>query len=556
MNCGRVSRAYNARVALARILKQPTEASRNHLRQLKTALKPAGLFRAERDPGPHITVLIEAGEPGVLRDLIAIALEADPQKRAGCVSAISAIAAPLLPDRLPEWDEWVRRSWSVLEEPGDVWGKLNKQVIEQLPLTMPDNIVLLGLCASHGNGYIREAAVVRLTQVQNGSELGFLILRANDWVSAIQMRVRTALMDRLTASYANTFVRHLILLDYLARAKRFDHGPLLNAIERFIRSAEARPALLTGLESPQYPIRRRCYELVYAAHGPAPEWLGEKAMADPDVVIRYRAYAQVLTANEALPMTVVRRAAKDSFPPIRGMAFDCVQKGVAARELIQGFLFDRSTELRQGAQRYWRDLKFGNPADTYRESLQQSSSEAVAQALSGLGETGQVADADLVLPFLRHRLAAVRRAAVRAICRLQPPNFLDIVTQTLLTDSPSVAAAAGGCLEKHVRHMNPSPLWDRAVIVGTIHSQICVIRIFRQLSKWERLEHLLRAILTSEAARTFAIAELGDWNSRFNRTFTTLTPAQHSTLRSLLVQARALLSSEMLTEIEFVLRAG
>ena len=91
--------------------------------------------------------------------------------------------------------------------------------------------------------------------------------------------------------------------------------------------------------------------------------------------------------------------------------------------------------------------------------------------------------------------------------------------------------------------MNPSPLWDRAVIVGTIHSQICVIRIFRQLSKWERLEHLLRAILTSEAARTFAIAELGDWNSRFNRTFTTLTPAQHSTLRSLLVQARALLCS-------------
>ena len=205
MNCGRVSRVYNARVALARILKQPTEASRNHLRQLKTALKPAGLFRAERDPGPHITALIEAGEPGVLRDLIAIALEADPQKRAGCVSAISAIAAPLLPDRLPEWDEWVRRSWSVLEEPGDVWGKLNKQVIEQLPLTMPDNIVLLGLCASHGNGYIRAAAVVRLTQVQNGSELGFLILRANDWVSAIQMRVRTALMDRLTASYANAF---------------------------------------------------------------------------------------------------------------------------------------------------------------------------------------------------------------------------------------------------------------------------------------------------------------------------------------------------------------
>jgi hypothetical protein len=96
----------------------------------------------------------------------------------------------------PEWDEWVRRSWSVFVQSSDPWLKLAERN-EQLPISSPSDITLLGLCASHGNGYVREAAVARLAQVQNGLEVGFLILRANDWVPSVQIRAQTALMSRL-----------------------------------------------------------------------------------------------------------------------------------------------------------------------------------------------------------------------------------------------------------------------------------------------------------------------------------------------------------------------
>ena len=104
--------------------------------------------------------------------------------------------------------------------------------------------------------------------------------------------------------------------------------------------------------------------------------------------------------------------------------------------------------------------------------------------------------------------------------------------------------------------MAPDRLWDRAVSGGTVDPQVRVLRIFRQLAKWDRLEYLLRAIISSGAAKQFALSELEDWNTRFNRTFTTLTGAQHATLVTLLANARSQLSRERLSEIEFVLKRG
>jgi len=523
------------------------------------AVKPPRLFCAKRDPSPYLAALIEAGEPGVLRDLIGITLNADPKWRQDCVSAVSAIAAPLLPDHLPEWDEGVRRSWSVLGQgPNDLWG-MKRETVEQLPMNTPSDVTLLGLCASHGNGYVREAAVARLTRIQDGSELAFLILRANDWVPAVQMRASTALMDRLVPSYATVFVRHLALLDYLFRATRADHRLLLDAITGFLQSENARPALLKSLDSPNYRLRRRSYELLFGTHTELPEWLTEKALANGDSVVRHVTYRKLLSPDRPLSMTLVRRAAKDSFARIRRMAFDISTQidSRAGNSLLREFLFDHGAQLRGDAQRQWRTRGLGDPADVYRSSLQvRGSSGDEATLVAGLGETGNIADASFLQSFLKHDRARVRQIAVRAVCRLQPSGFLNIVTEALFEESPAVATASEACLVKHIRNLNAGELWDRALVASTVQSPVRVLRIFRHLDKWDRLEHLLKALMTSDAVRGFAEIELDDWGTRFNLTFTTLTRDQRSKLTTLLEQNRTRLSASRVAGIEFALKHG
>src|SRR5712671_4725317 len=169
-------------------MKFPSESSRAHLLQLREALKPPRFFRSPGNPKPHLAALKESGETDILRDLIGITIEADAGRRSDCVSTIAAIVEPLLPDRLPELDESFRQYRPVLVQPVDPWSRLTRKVVEDLPVAGQNDTIFLGLCASHSDGYIREAAVVRLAQIHNGLELGFLIMRANDWVTGIQIR--------------------------------------------------------------------------------------------------------------------------------------------------------------------------------------------------------------------------------------------------------------------------------------------------------------------------------------------------------------------------------
>jgi hypothetical protein len=292
------------------MMKYPSESSREHLLKLREALRPPGSFRFQGNPTPHLAALTETGKIAILRDLIGIAVEAGARKRSDCLSAISAIVKPLLPDRLPELDESFRLYRYVLVQQDDPWSKLTRKVVEGLPLAGPNDEVLLGLCASHCDGYIREAAVARQAQIHSGLELGFLIMRANDWVSEVQIRARTALLERLSAAYAQAF------------------------------------------------IRRRCYELAYRAYiSDVPDWLYEKAMADPDVVIRHRAFVEILNSNRPLSSTLVQRGINDVFAPIRRRIFDCSVRSGGAKDadLVRTFLFDCSTQLRQDAQRFWRE---------------------------------------------------------------------------------------------------------------------------------------------------------------------------------------------------------
>ena len=143
--------------------------------------------------------------------------------------------------------------------------------------------------------------------------------------------------------------------------------------------------------------------------------------------------------------------------------------------------------------------------------------------------------------------------AIRSICKLQPPKFLETVLNAFFEDTPGVASAAEACVVKHVREVAAGSLWDRAVNSGDVDRQVRVLRVFRQLSKWDRLEGLLRSVIASQDIREFALSELDDWNNQFNTSFTTPTREQHSTLTDLLARVKVLIPAARITGIEFVL---
>src|SRR5262249_13584025 len=116
-----------------------------------------------------------------------------------CASTVAAIAEPL-PNDLPQWNERARSSYSAFSSfsySDNPWRRLHRKSIDTIQITSRSEAILVGLLGSHNDGYVRESVLVRLGQIQTGDELGFLILRTNDWVPAVQIRAHTAGRPRL-----------------------------------------------------------------------------------------------------------------------------------------------------------------------------------------------------------------------------------------------------------------------------------------------------------------------------------------------------------------------
>jgi hypothetical protein len=541
-------------------IRSPTEPTRRQVKALREVLRPRGLLRTRGDPEPVLAALVVSGDTGALRDLIAIALEQHGPNREACVAAVHALVKPLMPNRLPELDPWLRRSgcWSEAHWE-DGWHRLRPGDITRLPVGDSAALMLVGLCASHPNGHVREAAVQRLAAAHGGEELAFLLVRVNDWVPAVRLKARTALLDRITPANATTLLGHLQLVDRLAQASRVDHQDIVEAVQAALQTDSARPVLLEWLRAPDFHVRRRCFELAGAAVGGTPAWLLDAAIADRDVLVRRRAYQRASElADEHARDGYLERAVLDPFAPIRRLAFQywSVRADPVAERLCELMLCDRATELRADAQRWWKVRRQAPVVEFYRREVKVAQASRLVGALIGLAETGDSGDRELVHPFLAHRRTRVRRAALRALCRLLVDEDVPVFESALLGDTAAIAAEAERCLQRRVTQVDLENAWAKAA-ARPAGVRVRVLRVCRSLAKWRHLGFLLHGALDEDpTVRAFALRDLVRWLASFNRSFVALAEGERAALQALLARARPALPAGLSREIDFVLRGG
>src|SRR5579872_1118675 len=96
----------------------------------------------------------------------------------------------------------------------------------------PTRSSMLGYASFHRNGYVRHEAIRLLAQIEDGSELPFLLIRQNDWVQPIAGEARTAVESRLTEAYLPNFVKNFALVVRLLGFSRHElAGEVRHVIE-------------------------------------------------------------------------------------------------------------------------------------------------------------------------------------------------------------------------------------------------------------------------------------------------------------------------------------
>lgn len=386
---------------------------------------------------------------------------------------------------------------------------------------------MLGLAACHGSAYVRQAAVTRLDrEITSGAEIPFLLLRLNDWVTAVRHAAEQAIERRITDSHRAAYLQNLALVARLRSRLRASESPALARIEALLRADTA--ALVRGTLASEGRVARRfglslALEALSGTDADTRDAVLERVIESNDPAARLQATCWLTkpTTSSGLQRQFLPRLLDDRFVAVRRVALGWC----AAREprshlaTLYTALLDQSCMIRSIAQFHLPNLEQIDLRSFYREAVCQREPRVLKAALGGLGETGRASDAELVVPLVDAPEPKIRKAALGALAKLALETHIEIFVDALQAGSPGVSRQARIALDRHASIVGADRLAAIFTETPFPHVRRQTLSLINRLSKWQKLPLLIEIFGDSEdSTRKTAENFLRSWLWNFNRT--------------------------------------
>jgi HEAT repeat protein len=209
--------------------------------------------------------------------------------------------------------------------------------------------------------------------------------------------------------------------------------------------------------------------------------------------------------------------------------------------------------VREEARYHLRRTGEDDFASVYRRALADAVGGELYSAVSGVGETGRASDDRMVLPYAAHPSPKVRRAAIKALARLNGDEHLSVFLTALRDETPSVSREARKALTSRAAAVGGERLWEIfSASSSPPHVRHNALNLLSRLGKWDGIYYLIRAagdhdIRIAEASRLGVVR----WLSQYNRSFTMPTPEQITRIESVLRERGHLLGESVREQLWF-----
>lgn len=509
-----------------------------------------------RDHRPACLAQLAASrEIRVVPDLLPL-LAADDALTPDAARTVAALLRDVTPTQLAWIDERARTGsdWHAWR---NTWRELRPGTVSRLAHAATLETAAIGLLASHRNGFVRAAAIEALGQRVDGQELVFLSLRANDWVDVVAARARQLLLDRLRPDNRHAVLAALPFIVRVVGQRRRDHRDLERALESVLL-ADGGDEVLARVSAFGPTVRRLAYERLLRAGSASVSRIVDAAVGESDGVIRTNAL-RALAATAAFDRhaaTLERLLRDDPLPSIRRLSLTLLAERNPGRVagLFPEVLLDRAACVRDVARFVARTHQLPVVVrDIYVRGLTSAGPRHVTAAIAGVGEVGAREDATLLTPHLGSPVPRNRRAALRALARLDPEGAAGPAIAALADDATSVRSAAVAILSARETHVDLA-----FVSEGRRSLPPCVrldlLRVIARAPKWVAAAGLLEAVGDEDdVVRAAAVRSVDRWLDAFNRSQAKPSAAQRARIATVFEEAAPHLSARTAAGLRFVL---
>jgi HEAT repeat protein len=469
---------------------------------------------------------------------------------AAAAAALQKLVMNMRPASLVELDDRLRVGmWSIPTYLLN-WDRLTVDEATSI-MARYNSSAIAGLLSFHGNGYVRQSAILELGEMCTGSELSFLLIRLTDWVEPVYKHAAREIASRINNNYLYHFIDNLAVLQRIAAreraAQRSRRAQIVADIENLLLRPENRTVMIDALKHTDPNVRRYVLKLLSIVPGEDLPVILRAAVGDSDIRNRRMVlnFSERLNPDERVAM-LWEMSLRDSAPALR---LDALQQLVdvsvgaaAARELLVGALSDAGTSVREYAR--WRLGKDGGfdvrqyyldgllPTDGHATDVVNAKSaqpKRRAAMVLGLGEIGTRSDANLLSPFLDDESVRVRKATIQSLARLDAQSFLSRFYDLVGNEHPGISKAAMLGIQSSKMPIESDRLWEMFQSADPEHVRRNALRLLNESEKWDRLTYLMMAVSRVEVndpSYENAVHFVGTWLSQYRDTWRYTLPTE------------------------------
>lgn len=307
------------------------------------------------------------------------------------------------------------------------------------------------------SGYVRQAALERCAVLERTDLLPDVVMRLNDWVSAVRNAARVTMQSLMPLAPPAALLQILPAVLHLRVKSRNNHEDWLVRFEQELVSLLRVQDFLDGLRGKDVPIARSCFYMLHHHALSEPAHIAGIALATrSDAVLATQALQLCRTLAPSLQADLHMTAMFSPFGRIRTSALLALtqQPGMAdLRSLTQACLLDVQSSVRYLAIHYLKTQGIDARA-IYHAVLADTafSTQAMRVSLLALGSmqqghTGH--DLAVIARFTASPLPSVRLAAFSAWFKLAPADKDAIALQAMVNAFPGVQKFGMQLVQRH-----------------------------------------------------------------------------------------------------------
>ena len=391
---------------------------------------------------------------------------------------------------------------------------ISKNDIDFYKTTFSDEeyVELLAISSLNGNGYVREKAVEKLSQVRNPRAIQFLIYRLADWVLPVRRAALKGIKNYKSTDYINTLIENLLIFEWLQRVERTDLSGVYQEIINFIVLTN-RDFVITNFC--KYNNKQR---LILAKHisNSLIDYSTELRLllTDKHFIIRSLAINQF----DKLGQDEIDQLLNDKSAKIRLQTLYCLENRTDFKNIIRNYLADNSASIRHLARFTLKETEI-DFSEFYNQNLLYN--KQIIGSLIGLAEVEAKQFADTIKMFLYDNKIKIRKTAFLALQKLDVENSYQFALENI--DSNYV-----GLRNIIIDFLSVTPRQEvlekaREIYkIGNCELKKSMLKLFSNIGGWSTIPDLMiGAIDENENIRQLAFGYLQRWKTEATNLYRT-----------------------------------